>query len=127
MILLAKFYEIEFYTSPEMSIKDAYLEACKWYAINILKNKNFNEIKAEYDVRKSENKVILKLYCSISSEEERKRHCEVCKQLHNIVFENNFYNCNVCNAKALEIKQKKRLKVKQNYYKAVVQNKKKIK
>ena len=121
MLLTIKFYEKSF-SDENYDIKKAYLHACKWYYKKVLKNDRLNEIKAEFEVDEENAEVIVKLYCTLHSEEVKNSHCRACKEFHWKVFDNSFFNCNTCNYIAMDKKYKEKLGIKKSYYSDIIQN-----
>lgn len=72
--------------------KKAYMDACKWYATNIIA-KGY-DLKVEY--KKKFNEVTLLLYVSLDEKEVKEKHCEICKSMHNQFFLNDKQDCNAC-------------------------------
>lgn len=75
------------------NVKDAYLDACKWYSTNVIA-KGYTDVKVEY--KKMYNEITLILYVSLDEKEVMRKHCEICKSLHNQFFLNNKQDCNSC-------------------------------
>lgn len=104
------------FKDKSLSVKEAYLKACKWVAKNVLTNEKLKDVLVEYKIEKTKAEVTLILHCFLESEDERKRYCSMCKEFHESVFTNCSYNCNNCNLIALNKRQNTRLKVKKEYY-----------
>ena len=122
MQVLVKVLEMEF-TDENKRLKDAYLNANKWYATKILSNEKFANVKVEYKLNREECKVKLILYSTVDINEIQDRHCKVCKELHTKVFENEFFNCNTCNLISFYNKIKEAGSRKRLYYRDVYNNK----
>lgn len=79
--------------------KEAYLKAVKWYASYIMSNKYTNDCLVQY-IKKSSDTIIVTVYACLGKDEIDKKHCEICKQMHNSFFISQETNCAWCNTKA---------------------------
>lgn len=114
----AKFFEKEF-TATES--KKAYLKACKWVAVNVI-NKVTDIGETTWNITKvyeDEDKTTFKLtlYCTLGLEDEHKKFCENCKQMHSLFYVNEEYNCSRCNMITFYKRSKDRLEIKVGYRK----------
>lgn len=83
--------------------KQAYLNACKWLAVNI-----YNNVELSKSVVVSIEKVagrelptfVVTVYVRMNEKEQREAHCKKCKMLHTIFYSMNGVNCSECRAKA---------------------------
>lgn len=111
-------YSERFFTkkfSDEIS-KKAYLKACKWLAKYVLSNEDLQGV--EFGIEKTgplEFKV--SLYATLSEEELRERHCQICKDTHSSFFISEETNCNWCKLGAYHRRADEMLTVKKEHYK----------
>lgn len=100
-VLMRKYYKKRFVGS---STKEAYLNACKWVASNVIRidelarNTSIKYIKEEADEQLPTITVIL--YAIVNEDEIRERHCKLCKETHSLFFINENCNCSWCNTSA---------------------------
>ena len=117
MQVLVKVLEQEF-TDDTNSTK-AFIKACKWYANKFLNNEKYSNLKVEYKCNNDEKKVKAILYTSVDTNDVQNRHCDVCKELHSKVYENEKYNCDSCNMLAYNNKIKEVARIKRTYYRDI--------
>lgn len=99
-IFCEKAFEKEF--EDEIS-KQAYLNACKWLAINIYNNVELSKsvvISIEKAAGRELPTFVVTVYARIDEKEQREAHCKKCKMLHTIFYSMNGVNCSECKAKA---------------------------
>lgn len=99
-IFCEKAFEKEF--EDEIS-KRAYLNACKWLAINIYNNVELSKsvvISIEKAAERELPTFVVTVYARIDEKEQREAHCKKCKMLHTIFYSLNGVNCSECKAKA---------------------------
>lgn len=100
MKLIVKFGESIF---KSQTFKDAYLDACKWVAKNIMnKHVEIGEVlhkieKVVDDEYSNLPTVRLELYAVLDDRELVTSLCEACVEFHNTFYINQQYNCNACN------------------------------
>lgn len=88
--------------------KQAYLDACKWVAVNIINNKQVELQDITWNIAKVSKEgqlptFKLTVYASINEKDVRENHCEVCKQVHNLFYMNKEEaNCAECKLKAFQ-------------------------
>lgn len=110
-----KFFEVEF---KDESSKQAYLQACKWLATNMVSKvevgilyKIVKKIDADLPTFKVE------LYCSLELSKLKKEFCTRCKEFHKSFYINQEYNCNACKLKAFLVGSSQKLGIKRSYNK----------
>lgn len=114
------FLRKEFYAE---NIKTAYLDACKWFASNVLaSNLDSSRIFAEYEKQEELDCVVLKVHAVLDETKEFKNLCEVCKAMHSSFFINENTECSRCTAGAYRRRLEQRLKIKSQYVKEVIEN-----
>lgn len=98
MIVAEKVMEKEF---TDRTVKDAYLNCCKWVSTNIIAINNTKNIT--YRIQKleqgqlNEKKVLLTVYVYVDEEEMKERHCNICREMSGSFFvAKNKYMCEVC-------------------------------
>lgn len=82
-----------------VTMKEAYLKACKWISSNIIAVNNSQNIT--YQIRKEkgefEKRVTLDVYVTVDEREVQERHCEICKEMTGSFFmKQNKYMCESC-------------------------------
>lgn len=105
-----------------VSMKDAYLKACKWYASNVLAKDELHDVTVEYvkDYERQSPTVTIHLFVTMEEQEVRSAHCEICKEMHSHFYCNDETNCNWCNVKGYQNRCDQRIKVKKEWYKREV-------
>lgn len=99
------------------TVKDAYMDACKWYASNIIAGDKFHGVQVEYEKDTKNNAVTMTLYASLPEKEVMDNHCEVCKEMHRAFFINQDNDCSRCSAKGYKKRLEGKIAVKVDYYK----------
>lgn len=104
------------------SMKEAYLKACKWYASNVLAKDELHNILVDYEKVYSEQfpTVILHLYASISVDEVKTHHCNICKETHKAFYINEETNCNWCKINGYYERCKQKMELKKYYCKELL-------
>lgn len=105
------------------NMKDAYLKAVKWYASNVLAKDELHNICVEYEKDKQSPTVTIHLYVTMEEEEARQSHCQVCKEFHHSFFFNEVENCNNCNVSGYQRRLEQKIKVKRDFYRALLREK----
>lgn len=100
--------------------KDAYFKACTWYAKNVLSNDELQDIHCEYIKDKQSPSVTICLYIAVIEDNIRVRHCQICKESHNMFFMNDKYNCDKCNLKAYQLRADQGISIKKEHYKKLL-------
>ena len=104
------------------TMKSAYLEACKWYATNVLSKDELHNVQVEFE-KNSKGEfptVVIHLFAGLSENELRERFCKLCKEAHDSFFMNKNYNCNRCEAKAYQDRADDMLRIKLEYYRQLI-------
>lgn len=114
MKLTKKVLEKEFYDKES---KNAYLKACKWVANNIVNvNKSLSKYDLTWDVRRKKDEdvptFILKVYINIDYDEIKEKHCNICKETHNLFYMNSKQSCNECKLNSYFRRQEEAVKSK---------------
>lgn len=87
--------------------KEAYLEACKWLANNVVSN-DFVSSRTTYSIQKTRNEetglyvYVLELFVKVDEKEIMNKHCAICKETHSSFFINEETNCNWCKIAAFD-------------------------
>ena len=81
------------------TMKQAYLECCKWIATNILAENNSKNLS--YSIKKNESSVIgcveLAVYIFTDETEVFEHNCDICREFAGAFFnKENKYRCEVC-------------------------------
>lgn len=102
----------------DVTTKEAYMKAVKWYASNIIAREELHEVQVEFI--KGTNQVTLKLYATLQEESTRNDHCEICKEMHKSFFINEATNCNSCKMLAYQKRLEQKMSIKSQYYKELL-------
>lgn len=109
----------EFFTKKFCSdnMKSVFLNASKWVATNVISKAELHNVKVEYEKKKDQfPTIVVHLFATISSEEVKERHCEICKEMHNKFFINENCNCAWCNSMAFERRAEQIMQTKLGFY-----------
>lgn len=98
------------------SMKDAYMQAVKWYASNVLAKDELHNIQVEFEKDKQSPTVTIRLYVTMGEEVVRQEHCNICKEFHHSFFINEAENCNSCSVSGYQKRLDRQLNVKREYY-----------
>lgn len=87
------------------SAKQAYMRSCKWLASHVISKRKELGNKITYEVEKFVDedgieKVRLVLFATIEEKVLEERHCTCCKEMHNLFYINEQYDCNKCSMRA---------------------------
>lgn len=109
-----EFYVKKFYSN---SMKDAYMKASKWVATNVISKAELHNVKVEYEKRKEQfPTIVVHLFVTLSAEDVKARHCEVCQETHKKFFINENCNCAWCNSMAFVNRAEQMIKTKTEFY-----------
>lgn len=95
------------------TVKDAYMNCCKWLSTNVIAVNNSNNIT--YKIEKIKTKeyggtVKLTLYITTDEEEICERNCNICKEVTGSFFmKQNKYMCEVCKVNPYRKRMKDKL------------------
>lgn len=104
----------------EGSLKESYLKAMKWYSTNILANPRLNEVQVEIKKDVETGSIELVIYAVLPANEVKKRHCEICKEIHKSFFINESNNCETCSASGYQRRVDSTLRSKISYYRDIL-------
>lgn len=104
------------------TMKEAYMNACKWYATNVLSKDELHEVQVEF-VKESDEQfptVTIHLFAVLDEIKLRERHCTICRELSKTFFLHTNDNCSRCEANAYQRRTDEMLRVKIEYYKELI-------
>ena len=104
------------------TMKVAYMNACKWYATNVLSKDELHNVQIEFEksAKGEFPTVVIHLFAVLSEKELRERYCKLCKESHSLFYMNQNFNCNRCEAKAYQARTDDMLMVKLEYYRQLI-------
>lgn len=84
------------------SFKEAYLNAAKWVATNVVHESGINSHVCYTFAKSNKNipTIILTIYVKVPEEEIRERHCNICKEVHGTFYMGGKENCSTCKLNA---------------------------
>jgi uncharacterized paraquat-inducible protein A len=110
MKFTVKYFEKMFYNDDS---KEAYLEACKWLATNVISKVEVRDSLVQITKLPQEKSDLptfkLELFAQLDDTEERSRFCERCQEFHKLFYINQQFNCDKCNMTAYNENMKTRL------------------
>lgn len=104
------------------TMKAAYMNACKWYATNVLSKDELHNVQVEFE-KNSKGEfptVVIHLFAVLNENELRERYCKLCRESHSLFYMNQNFNCNRCEAKAYQARTDDMLRVKLEYYRQLI-------
>ena len=119
MKITEKFFTKDFKSNK--SKKDAYLEACKFVASNIIsKEKNNEKTFWSISQEKTDSKGFvyrLELYSVIDTSKDKESFCKTCKEFHRSFYMRDEPECSRCNVRTYLDRLNKKIKIKSQYRK----------
>lgn len=94
--------------------KEAYLDACKWLATNIINKEEFENVQFRIDKNDGSPSVTLRLFVCVEENRLKKEHCEACREAHRLFYMNDI-NCQTCTIAGYQNRSKSILNVKCAY------------
>lgn len=111
MIIAEKVIEKEFESS---TIKEAYLQCCKWVSTNIVAVNNSRNVMYQIEKTKKgmwRGAVKLTVYVFTDEGEVQEHNCSICKEVTGSFFmKQNKYMCEVCKIIPYRVRMKEKLK-----------------
>lgn len=104
--------------------KKAYLDLCKWLAINVYSKDEFAKFLT-VNVEKKKSKLptfILTIYVSFDVDKVNERHCTNCKYLTSTFYQIEKPNCNYCKFKAYLKRIEKEIKGMKDFYEKTIED-----
>lgn len=103
------------------TLKEAYMKAVKWYATNILTNKDFDNVQVSFIKDKEEAKVTMICFAVQDNEDEIFSHfCKCCREVHKSFFLNEETACNRCSALSYQRRIEENINSKRAFYKEIL-------
>lgn len=118
-------YSKEFFKKKFMAdtMKNAYMNAVKWYATNVLSKDELHNVQVEFEKGYDEQQfptVTIHLFATLDEEKLRERHCQICRETNSLFYMHTNNNCNKCEANAYQRRTDDMLRVKLEYYKELI-------
>lgn len=105
------------------TMKTAYMNACKWYATNVLSKDELHNVQVgftkSYDEQQSPT-VTVSLFAVLNEEELKERHCKICKEMSSLFYMHTNSNCNKCEVNAYQKRTDDMIRVKVEYYRELL-------
>lgn len=98
-----------------LTVKEAYLKACKWYATCVILECKFKGALVEFQKNENKCSVTAVLYTSIKKSEVDRLTCDCCLEVNRDLFLSGDLSCDVCKAKSLMRRPEKMLAEKVKY------------
>lgn len=105
------------------TMKKAYMDACKWYATNVLSKDELHNVQVEFEKERAEQQlptITIHLFASLDETTLRERHCKICKEASAMFYSHHESNCIKCEANAYQRRTDDMLKVKIEYYRELI-------
>lgn len=118
-------YSKEFFKKKFIAdtMKTAYMNACKWYATNVLSKDELHNVQVEFEKTHDEQQyptVIIHLFAVLKEEELKERHCKICREMSNLFYMHSNSNCNKCEVSAYQKRTEDMIRVKVEYYREIL-------
>lgn len=114
--------ELMYMTFTGKNMKEAYLNACKWYATNVISKDEIKEVQVQFEKQNDSTSIILRLFVTIDENVTKEEHCKICAETHRLFYMNDI-NCQNCNLAGYQNRYTSLLDAKRNYYKERLKNK----
>lgn len=118
------YYSKEFFKKKftGASMKGAYMNACKWYATNVISKDELHNVQVEFEKNTGEQfpTVTIRLFAVLSEDELRDRHCKICREHHSAFYMRSTAPCDKCEANAYQRRTDDMLRVKLEYYRSLI-------
>lgn len=105
------------------TMKNAYMNAVKWYATNVLSKDELHNVQVEFEKGYDEQQfptVTIHLFATLDEETLRERHCKICRETNSLFYMHTNNNCNKCEANAYQRRTDDMLRVKLEYYRELI-------
>lgn len=105
------------------TMKNAYMNAVKWYATNVLSKDELHNVQVEFEKGHDEQQfptITIHLFATLDEETLRDRHCKICRETNSLFYMHTNNNCNKCEANAYQRRTDDMLRVKLEYYKELI-------
>jgi len=115
-----EFFKMKF-TADTM--KKAYMDACKWYATNVLSKDELHNVQVEFEKGHDEQQsptVTIHLFATLNEEELREKHCRICREFNSLFYINKQVNCDKCDTKAYQKRTDEMINIKIEAYKQMI-------
>lgn len=97
------------------NMKDAYLNACKWYATNVISKDEIKDVQVQFEKQKDSPSIVLRLFVTADEKWLTEEHCKICRETHKLFYMNDI-NCQNCNVAGYQRRSKSVLDVRKEYY-----------
>ena len=105
------------------TMKNAYMNAVKWYATNVLSKDELHNVQVEFEKGHDEQQfptITIHLFATLDEVVLRERHCKICRETSNLFYMHTNSNCNKCEANAYQRRTDDMLRVKIEYYRELI-------
>lgn len=105
------------------TMKNAYMNAVKWYATNVLSKDELHNVQVEFEKGYDEQQfptITIHLFATLDEGTLRERHCKICKEANQMFYMHDNNNCNKCEANAYQRRTDDMLRVKIEYYRELI-------
>lgn len=99
--------------------KEAYMDACRWYATNIISKDKLHDIQVEYQKQK-DGSIKMILYAVMEHQPVFNQHCACCREMHHSFFINEDTACNRCSVAGFDRRLESKMQIKVSYYKELL-------
>lgn len=107
----------------DISSQKAFLKASKWYYDYFFTNSDkFHDISVSYEKVKSDELITIKatIWATLEESQIMSDNCKICKEVHNLFYVNDSYNCSSCTINAYRSRLTEKIVVKCNFYKDII-------
>ena len=117
-------YSKEFFKKKFVAdtMKAAYMNACKWYATNVLSKDELHNVRVEFEKNVNEQfpTVTIRLFVALNENELRERHCAICRETSSLFYMRKEANCFKCEVDAYQRRTDDLIRVKIEYYRELL-------
>lgn len=117
-------YSKEFFKKKFVAdtMKTAYMNACKWYATNVLSKAELHNVQVEFEKNVEEQfpTITIRLFAVLDEHELRERHCKICREVSELFYMRKEANCNKCELGGYQRRMDEMIQVKIEYYRELL-------
>lgn len=104
------------------NMKEAYMNACKWYATNVISKDEIKDVQVQFEKQKDSPSIVLHLFVTVDENWLAEEHCKICREAHRLFYMNDI-NCQNCNLAGYQNRCKSLLEIKRNSYREKLKDK----
>ena len=104
------------------NMKEAYMNACKWYATNVISKDEIKDVQVQFEKQSDSPSIVLRLFVTADEKWLAEEHCKICRETHRLFYMNDI-NCQNCNVSGYQRRNESILDVKKDFYREKLRDK----